>query len=208
MSNYNPERSGDVPIPQDSYRSNGASPREHSSERQRLERLSQEVQALKQAAESDAQNHRREVSSLRGQLGLLTGVSLAAIALLAATAGWLGFSLKTEQARLAEQVESAKDKSAGTQQIEGLEDQISTFQRQVRSLGQQAPEAIASEIRGVQDRLRELETQVKEIATDVKVREQVIDTLERALQTLNKEEPSTPSTPAPAADSSDPPNSN
>lgn len=207
MANYNfPERSGDVPTPQDSYRSNGASPREHLSEQQRLERLSQEVQALKQAAESDAQNHRREVSHLRGRLGLLSGVSLGAIALLAATAGWLGFSLQNEQARLAEVQSATEDKRARTEQIEGLEAQISAFQQQVRSLGQQAPGAIAREIRGVQDRLQELETQIKEIATDVKVREQIINTLERTLQ-INREEPSTPSTPAPEPNSADP-NSN
>ncbi len=202
-NNHYPEHSHHAPPPQTPPGTGANSLQQPETEQQRLERLSHEVQALKQTSELDGRKYRREVGQLRGRLGLLTGVSLAAIAILVTVATWLGLSLKLEQRQLAEQVRSVTaEKRVGTEQIESLEGQISALQQQARALTQQAPEAFASELRGVQAQLQNLETQIREMVTDVNEREQIINTLERTLENLNKEESSKP--PNPASDSNAP----
>lgn len=170
----------------------------HSNpEQQRLERLSQEVQELKLASQSDTRNHHREVSFLRRRLGTLTGGFIVVIAVLGGTIAWLGSSLNAERAerdQLAEQVRSANEgRQVGIEQIADLQGQISALREQARSLSQQAPETINRELREIQTKLSDLETQIRAIAVNNEARQRVIDTLERSFN-LNQENP-TPSNP-------------
>jgi DNA repair exonuclease SbcCD ATPase subunit len=171
----------------------------HESEQQRLDRLSQEVQELKLASQSNARNHHRQVNHLRRRFGMSTGIFVVVIAVLGGTIAWLGSSLNAERAersQLAEQIRSANEgRQAGIERITDLQSQISALREQARSLSQQAPETITRELREIQDKLRDLETQIREMATNAEARRQVVDTLERSLNLNNQEKSPSPENP-------------
>lgn len=169
----------------------------HDPEQQRLAKLSQEVEDLKQSSHSDTRHHHRQVGRLRRRLGVLTGILIAVIALLGGTVAWLGSSLNTERAerdRLAEQVRSAnKGRQAGAEQIANLQNQINSLQAQAQALSQQIPETLTRQLSQIQTQLSELETQISEAATNAERRQQLIDTLERSLSINQEQSPSTDS---------------
>lgn len=158
-----------------------------NSEQQRLERLSQDVQDLRHSSDANARSHRLEVNRLQNRLGFMTGLSLVVIASLVGAIAWLGFSLKSEQTQLSEQVRSLNGEKNRLEQIQSLENQL-------KALSQQVPgtEAFTRELNANQARIQELEARIRQISENSQARQQVIDRLEKILQRLTPQSGSAP----------------
>jgi cell division protein FtsB len=110
---------------------------------------------------------------LRRQVGVLTWILGAAIALLGGVFLWLGYTLKVEQARLSQQVQSSGDRQ-----------ELAQLQQQIDSLRQQIPDNLDGDLAANRDRLEALDSRIEAIATDVQTRSQTLAVLTRALQDL------------------------
>lgn len=153
----------------------------HTLEKQRLEGLAQEILELKLVFLSDAEHMGRDLEQLRRQVNWLTGVLIAAIAIMGGTLTWLTFSLQSEQAQLAQRLESIAADAVAVERIDTLEEQLS-------ALSDQLPDNIAANIAANEAELQELQTQIADISGDVRTRRQTIAILADALQDLINQE--------------------
>ncbi|NJL39414.1 MAG: hypothetical protein HC840_31620 [Leptolyngbyaceae cyanobacterium RM2_2_4] len=162
-------------------------------EKQRLEGLAQEILELKLVFLSDAENFGREIDQLRRQVGSLTGLLVAAIAILAGTLTWLTFSLKSDQGQLSRQLEAIAADAVAIERIEQVETQLESFSESL-------PNSLAADVEMNQAQLATLEAQISELTTSVNTRRQTIAILAEALQDLiNEEESNLQASPTPAA---------
>lgn len=161
-------------------------------EKQRLEGLAQEILELKLVFLSDAENFGREVDQLRRQVSNLTGLLVAAIAILTGTLTWLTFSLKSDQGQLSRQLEAIAADAVAIERIEQVENQL-------ESLSEELPDSLSENIEANQAQLKTLETQISELTTSVNTRRQTIAILAKALQDLINEEETSSEAPAPTA---------
>ena len=181
---YDPDSGLEEQSPQGSRRNYTT---QYLPEQQRLERLSQDVQDLRRSSEVNARNHRLEVNRLQNRLGFMTGLSLVVIASLVGAIAWLGFSLKSQQTQLTEQVRSLEGEKNRLEQIRSLENQL-------KALSQQVPgtEAFTRELKANQARIQELEARIRQINENSEARQQVIDRLEAILRRLTPQSGSVP----------------
>ena len=128
------------------------------------------------------------VRRLSTWLGALTGVTILSIGLLGGVAFWL----KRENDRLAQQLTSLDNYKAEVARIQTLEQSISGLDSQVKSLNQQqvllnqqVPKGLAAQLKGIESNissLRNTQTGLQKVESRTMTREQVDQSIERALR--------------------------
>jgi TolA-binding protein len=186
-------------------------------EKQRLEKLSQEILELKQTSLANVNNHSREIQKLRRHLRWLTGLSLVAILGLGGTLAGVTYSLRNEQIslrneqnKIAQQVESIDADRVSTQQLDQLRNQINSLNQQAKELSkravelsQQVPQVSLNQLEAIRDQLQELETSIRENFSNAVISgqlKQLNEILSRSLQAPNKQTSVPPSSNPPQSD--------
>ncbi len=168
MSDYSDSQTSIVPVDREV-----SQPEAIASNRQHVEQLAQEFLELKLEFLSESDRQLQQVRQLRRQVGVLTWILGAAIAVLGGVFLWLGYTLKVEQTRLSQQVQSSGDRQ-----------ELAQLQQQIDSLRRQIPDNLDGDLAANRDRLEALESRIEAIATDVQTRSQTLAVLTRALQDL------------------------
>ncbi|MGJ3248533.1 MAG: hypothetical protein ACFE0I_20925 [Elainellaceae cyanobacterium] len=175
------QTSGSELVPVSREQSNQPGANFYHFEHQKLEGLAQELLELKLAYLSETNKVNKDVSHLRGHIYWLTVALVGAIAIASGVISWLSFSLRSDQERLAQQVEAIATESVAVERIEQVESRLN-------SLSNRFPERIVTDIRTNQEQLQELETRITEVAEQVNTRRETIAILAGALQDLINEE--------------------
>ncbi|MGJ3251434.1 MAG: hypothetical protein ACFE0J_09930 [Elainellaceae cyanobacterium] len=175
------QTSGSELVPVSREQSNQPGATAYNFEHQKLEGLAQELLELKLAYLSETNKVNKDVSHLRGHIYWLTVALVGAIAIASGVISWLSFSLRSNQARLVQQVEAIATESIAVERIEQVESQLD-------SLSNRFPERIVTDVQTNQDQLQELETRIADVADQVNTRRETISILARALQDLINEE--------------------
>lgn len=173
------------------------------SDKQNLEQLAQEILALKQASLENANNHHREMQKLRGYLRWLTGILLVAILGLGGSFIGVTYSLRNEQNKIAQQVESIADNQVSIQQFEQLKTLINSLNQQAKELSkrtvelsQQVPQVSLNQLEAIREQLQTLEVSIRENVSNAVITgqlKQLNEILSRALQTQTNQPSSPPS---------------
>lgn len=158
----------------------------------------QEIQELKQALAANAQSASAEIEGLRTQIKWLTGLAIAGVVAFGGILAGVTFSLKNEQTRLAQQIETI-DGQVSAQRLENLETQINAFNQQVLELNQQVGTLIEQEgsdngLQDIKDQLQKLVTSIKENLANPKINRQ-LNRLNELLH-LQQQEPESTELPA------------
>jgi hypothetical protein len=126
----------------------------------------------------------RSLRRLYTWFGLLTGLSVISIGLLAGTAAWL----KQENDQLAQQVKTLKDSTAQVARIGTLESRVASLENQSKAFGQnqvvlnqQVGKALPAQLRVIESRLSSLQIAQNALQKSAATRDQVNEAL-RALQ--------------------------
>ena len=125
----------------------------------------------------------RSLGRLYTWLGLLTGVSLVSIGLLAGAAFWL----KREQDQLQQQLRAVNAYKAEIDRLKNLESRITSLESQANllnqnteALNQQLAKGLPTQIKGMQNDLFSVKASLQQVQANAVTKEQLAQSLQRA----------------------------
>lgn len=141
----------------------------------------------------------RELRRSYSWLGLLSGLSILSIGLLSG----LGFWLHTEQSRLQQQLATSTANKAELEDVQNLENRLNVLQAQVTStnntlgtLTKRVPNDLPTQLKTLQGEIASLRSQVQNVQSNAVTREQLGQSIQRAI-IIDQSKP-LPSLPTPA----------
>jgi len=130
-----------------------------------------------------------EVGRLYAWLGLLTGISVLSLGLLTGFALWL----KTQNNQLQQQLAALntyKAEIGRVTQLEGrlnaLETQSSLINQNLALLNQQIPKDLPTQLKTIQSNIGSLKTQIQGVESNTVTRQQMEQSIQKAIQDQNK----------------------
>lgn len=161
----NPSEGGDLPV---------AHQAGYSAESLLLNRLTTEVDGLKQALQTQAQQSSAEAHRLRTQLRWLTGMSVVAIVILSGALVGISLLFRQEQIALREnqqalvaQLEGLQSDQVSSEQLAQLETLLSSLNQTTGDLQDQAQDIIDQIPGASRDQLESLQNDLKDLQEDV-----------------------------------------
>ena len=136
-----------------------------------------------------------EVSRLKRWQTFLAGFLLPTV-ILTGILGGLWLRLKSQQNDLEAQIQLLQASKPGVNQIQDLQTEVNQLTQQVKTLNQQVPQNIASQLPAIQTKLTELESRISEVSSQAGsgVTEQQLDqAIQQALQSQSQTTPPSPS---------------